>query len=55
MKLHGWCEKCHKIRRVNVSGSGLARMAGGCTATGICDECLDAEDAQRDARRGARR
>ena len=47
MKLHGWCEKCRKIKRVRVSGAGMARLGRG-VATGICDACQQAAD---DARR----
>lgn len=42
MKLHGWCEKCHKIKRVQVS---VPRPGG--VQTGICDDCDDAGVAQR--------
>jgi hypothetical protein len=34
MKLHGYCLKCHKIKRVNVNPASL-----GSTPIGICDEC----------------
>ncbi|HUW00848.1 MAG TPA: hypothetical protein VMW08_00720 [Acidimicrobiales bacterium] len=36
MKIPGYCEKCHRARRVTVTGSALAR---GGTPTGICDPC----------------
>lgn len=53
MKIHGWCERCHKVRRVEVSGAGVALVAAGGVATGVCDECQDEEDEKR-RRRGKR-
>ena len=40
MKIHGYCTRCHKIRRVNVGTNTLALIAAGRrVAEGICDEC----------------
>lgn len=51
MRLHGWCEKCHKIRPVRVSGHGMAMAARG-IPTGICSRCeQDEEDRRRSRRR----
>lgn len=34
MKVHGYCERCHKIKRVEVRFP-----VPGQTPTGVCDEC----------------
>ena len=34
MRLHGWCLKCHKIRRVRVT---MPRSSG--VQVGVCDAC----------------
>jgi hypothetical protein len=34
MKLHGWCMKCHKIKRVRIT---MPRSGG--VQIGICDDC----------------
>lgn len=39
MKIHGWCEKCRKVKRVEVSGAGMASLARGGVVVGVCDEC----------------
>jgi hypothetical protein len=40
VRLHRYCERCHRIRRVQVSGHQLARAAARRgVLTGICDEC----------------
>jgi hypothetical protein len=36
MRLHGWCTKCHKIKRVTVRVP-----IPGAVQTGICDDCED--------------
>lgn len=48
MKIHGWCTTCHKVKRVQISGSALARPG---TPRGICDSCQQAEDDKNKARR----
>lgn len=37
MKTIGWCEKCHRVRRVRVSAYGY--MKPNSAPTGICDDC----------------
>lgn len=41
MRIHGWCERCHRVRLVRVTSQGLIRLAMGSAAIGICDECED--------------
>lgn len=36
MKIHGWCEKCRKIKRVTVR---IPRH--GAVQIGVCDACQD--------------
>lgn len=58
MRLHGYCLECHKIKRVQVSGSGMARIAAGGVPSGICSSCQQAEDDKRreaHEQRGGRR
>ena len=40
MKIHGYCEKCHKPKRVRVA---FGRWQGG-VPTGVCDECEEAQN-----------
>lgn len=49
MKLHGYCETCHKIKRVRVTSAVIARMAarGGSVPIGKCDDCQEKEDQRR--------
>lgn len=49
VRLHGWCERCHKVRRVTVYPSSLALLAARGLAVGVCDECED--DAEQRRRR----
>jgi hypothetical protein len=42
MRLHGWCERCHKIRLVTVR---VPRP--GAVQVGICDDCEQAGQARR--------
>lgn len=49
MKLHGYCEKCGRIRRVRVDGNGMARLAMRMIASGVCDECREKEEARLSA------
>jgi len=35
MRVHGFCTKCKKVKRVNVSGLG----GTGAVAMGVCDDC----------------
>ena len=37
MKLHGWCERCRKVKRVNASGLAVTLQP----IIGVCDECTD--------------
>ena len=41
MKIHGWCETCHRVRRVEVNQHGLVMATLGRPATGECDECRE--------------
>ena len=47
MKLHGYCTRCHKPRRVTVK----LPPAGRVVSFGICDDCQEAEDRARDGER----
>ena len=47
MRLVGYCEKCHRVRPVKVSGHGMSMLAARRIATGICTSCEDKEDRQR--------
>lgn len=47
MRLPGWCERCHKVRQVRVSGHGLASVAKSGVATGVCDQCLDRDSNEK--------
>ena len=38
MRLHGYCTKCHRIRRVRVTNHG---MLGRSIPQGVCHECED--------------
>lgn len=42
MMIHGWCEDCHRIRRVFVRIPPLRGVA-----IGVCHECTDKRDAKR--------
>ena len=47
MNIHGYCTQCHKIKRVRVSGHGLAMMGTrGGAAQGICAACAEASKPQ---------
>jgi hypothetical protein len=48
VKLHGWCERCHKIRRVTVHNHGMLMAGAHGVPTGVCDQC---EDDERERRR----
>ncbi len=37
MKLHGWCERCRKVKRVNASGRAVMLQP----VIGVCDECAE--------------
>ena len=48
MKIHGWCETCRRVRRVEVSSHGMAMMvATRGVATGECDECRERRERPR--------
>lgn len=49
MKIHGYCHKCCKIKRVRVNGPGLTRLVTRQVAIGVCDDC---EQKERDRRGG---
>jgi hypothetical protein len=53
VRIIGYCTGCHKIKRVNVSGSALL---GGGTPQGICSECEreEIDKLKRGSRRGER-
>ncbi len=45
MKLHGYCESCHRIRRVDANGHQLAMyVATGRPPSGECDECRETRE-----------
>lgn len=50
VRIPGYCTGCRRVRTVSVSGHGLA-MAGRGVAQGICADCQQREDDQRDAER----
>lgn len=47
MRLHGYCERCHRIKLVRVSGHGMAMYGARGIVTGICDACQEKEDEER--------
>lgn len=49
MRLPGWCESCKKVKPVRVSGAGMARVAAGQVAVGICTSCETRNDERRQA------
>ena len=54
MKLHGWCDKCRKIKRVNVSSAGMVNLAKKGVPFGICDDCQETLDTARRKRPSTR-
>lgn len=44
MNVTGYCTECHRVKTVNVSGSGMANLARGGAAMGICSGCRQKED-----------
>lgn len=40
MRLHGYCEKCHKVKRIEVNMS----RPGGRVYVGTCDDCANPEE-----------
>jgi len=55
MRLPGYCERCHRIRNVQVSGAGMAMLAVRRVATGICVSCQQKEDDERKGRQNGRK
>ena len=47
MRVHGWCESCHRIKPVRVSGVGMAMMMNRGAPTGICDDCEEKKNSRR--------
>lgn len=49
--MHGYCEKCHRVRRVYVTPRALekavTRGGGVGIVVGICDECEEKDRARR--------
>jgi hypothetical protein len=45
MRLHGWCERCRRIKMVNVK---IARGRG--TVIGVCSDCEEAQRAATNSR-----
>ena len=51
MRLPGYCEKCHRVRTVSVSGHALAMaQAGRGVVQGICADCERKEQEERGKR-----
>lgn len=44
MNIHGWCTECRRVKVVNVSNSGMASLAAGGIAQGVCSSCRQASD-----------
>lgn len=55
MKLHGYCESCHKVKPVRVSSAGMMAMSMKRIPTGTCDVCVQAEEDKRRERLTRRR
>lgn len=47
MKIHGYCNGCHRVRRVTITGSAMARTMMRGVPEGTCDECAQAEEDRR--------
>ena len=51
MRMHGYCEKCHKIKMISVSPSRLAMLGKShIIPTGLCAQCEEDHRAQTRAR-----
>jgi hypothetical protein len=55
MKIHGYCERCHKIKRINAGNAAMVNLAMNKPVFGLCDACLEAEQAASRARHPAYR
>lgn len=44
MKIHGYCEKCHRFKLVRVNAAGMARMVQFNQPSGICDDCDESQN-----------
>lgn len=47
MRIHGWCEGCHRFRPVNTSTVGMVSLAQGGMASGTCDDCQEKKRGRR--------
>lgn len=52
MRVPGFCTGCRKTKNIKPDAFGLANLAAGGMAQGLCQQCQDDEDKKR---RGARR
>lgn len=55
MKIHGYCERCHKIKRINTTSSAMVALAMNRPVFGLCDTCELEERAISRARHPAYR
>jgi cytochrome c553 len=39
MKIHGYCDRCHKIKLVHASNAAMVRLAMNQPIFGTCDAC----------------
>lgn len=48
MLIDGWCTQCRKVRRVRVTGLGLALASGrGNLVQGVCNSCEEENETKR--------
>jgi len=43
MKIHGYCETCHKIKLVHANSKAMVQLALNKPIFGQCDACLERE------------
>lgn len=48
MRITGWCEKCHRVRPVQVGSAGMVAMTRGGFPTGTCVTCDEKERTARE-------
>lgn len=49
MRFPGWCTECRRVRTVRVSALGMGALAARGVATGVCFECEEKAEAERQA------
>jgi hypothetical protein len=54
MKVHGYCERCHKIKRVQVGTAAMVAIATNRPVYGLCDDCEQEERQATRARHPSR-